>query len=474
MADGGFKRFISIFRSGPDTIGYTDLVSGSEGTGSVQTGDTLTPSQLFFFPGVTPDAVGNSYQDPSYIDSLVNKITGFSTIFHVKSSELGGTISSSVFFSDIESPASSSAIPVSSEFTAIEFGGENELWGFPYINWNLGNFNNLLKTYAGIYSPSNDAVKILGSDSIVTPAYKIYYDPIIYNVTGWKRFNTLEDSGGLTAGTPSNLTTQYEGSTAQLINFFTTDPIYFILSDPEDFNIPSNAIIRGIEVKTTAKVVNQPALPSTQTWNIKLDTQSFSESDILDDYVTIDPQNTYDDDIRDFRTGSQDTLFGLDLTPSDLPNLVLGVKIADFGYTPGTFTYYTTIRPTDGSGEDTLARPAPAIRIFYEIPEPPSPEYIPGPSFISSTVDLTSFRGLGDRTSPLQSPPSSEDLFGFTSTIVPEGDNSSQATDSVFGDAANFGKLGLNRGGGTGISSTTGLLDTSKAPLSVRKGFRGI
>ena len=115
---------------------------------------------------------------------------------------------------------------------------------------------------------------------------------------------------------------------------------------------------------------------------------------------------------------------------------------------------------------------SPSVTIYYNDPSP-TPA-LPGPNFISSNIDLTKFNGLGDKTSPLQSPPNSADLFGFTSTIVLENDDVSQATDSVFGDAANFGKLGLNRGGGTGISSDTGLLDTSKAPLSVRRGFQGI
>lgn len=272
-------------------------------------------------------------------------------------------------------------------------------------------------------------------------------------VTDYKRFQVLNASSGY-IGTPNALRSSQTG-TAISLGFSK-----FVLSDPLDFGVPSNATITGVEFQVTINAnLSTGQGPAIWKWGISITTLGLS--DLTRDFVTINSPVTSD---TTYTVGGDGELFGLSLTPSDLENLLVGAAETDRGG--------AVITSTTGANDPA----SPALRIYYTIPEP-SPTvdvFRPGPNFMSSNVDLTKFRGLGDKTSPLATPPSSEDLFGFTSTIVPEGDNSSQATNSVFGDAANFGNLAPNRGGGTGISSTTGLLDTSKAPLSVRKGFRGI
>ena len=276
-------------------------------------------------------------------------------------------------------------------------------------------------------------------------------------VTEYKRFQTVDDSGNWISGDSNAFLEGNEGGRL----FFNTNA-YVILSNPVSFNLSPGVVIQGIEFNL--KIVPN-ILTSNQIWSGKVSTNSILEADLTDTLLTIPPPGTAVE--TKYTIGGSENLFGLDLTHSNVDNLRFGIKVTTFG--GGSILGGFFGIPGTGSPPNDL--PAPALRIHYALPPVVAR---PGPNFMSSNVDLTKFNGLGDKTSPLQSPPSSEDLFGFTSTIVPKGDNSSQATDSVFGDAANFGKLGLNRGGGTGISSDTGLLDTSKAPLSVRKGFRGL
>jgi hypothetical protein len=261
--------------------------------------------------------------------------------------------------------------------------------------------------------------------------------------TGFRRFSTFEDAANVYSNLEALVGDGFGDATGGTPN--TT----FTLSGI-NFNLPQRIEITGIEIRYRVKS-NVNNVDTSQVFvRLGNDTSPVRTQLLTTDYTT-------------HRYGGQRNKLGLSPTVGNINSIkvLLGIK-QNFGVT-GQVSFQG--RPTP----DNL----PSIKVFYEVT---GEAYTPGPHFISSNTDLTTikFKGLGDRTSPLASPLQAEDLFGFTSTIVPEEDNSSQATDSVFGDAANFGKLGLNRGGGTGISSDTGLLDASKAPLSVRKGFRGL
>lgn len=286
-------------------------------------------------------------------------------------------------------------------------------------------------------------------------------------VTDYKRFQTKVDDGGWDLGTGAE--SLLEGASDALViavENSTLDLPYAILKDPVDFGVPSNATITGIELNITIGANNFSNLTSNQVWNGELATTDLSEGDLIRELISIPPGDSNTQAVN-FLVGGDGNLLGLSLVPSKLNRIQLGFKLATLGKSSVT----TGVYGEQGDGVGAFAIPSPAVRIYYTTPDV---SFKSGPNFMSSNVDLTKFRGLGDKISPLATSPSSEDLFGFTSVIVPETDNSNQATDSVFGDAANFGKLGKNRGGGTGISSNTGLLDASKAPLSVRKGFRGL
>ena len=276
----------------------------------------------------------------------------------------------------------------------------------------------------------------------------------------------LDEGEGWAAGDPNSFKDGQESAVVYVSA--SSAGAYAILSDPEDFGVPSDATVTGLEFGLILIANNATPLTSNQIWKGSLALASLEKSNLTDTFFTIEP-NTTETTATFYTTGSYLSTFGLDLTPSNLGDLRMGFIFDAAGRSILIGAAYGE----EGDGADAFANPSPAVRVHYLLPSPIT-KALPGPSFISSNIDLTNFRGLGNRVSILQSPPNSEDLFGFTSTIVVEGDNSSQAIDSVFGDAANFGKLGKNRGGGTGISSNTGLLDASKAPLSVRKGFRGL
>lgn len=277
--------------------------------------------------------------------------------------------------------------------------------------------------------------------------------------TGFVRFSTVDSSDGFDVSfqpgdnpSPSNLITPNAGVAQE------NTPNKQVTLSGLDLNIPAGSTIDGIELTFRARYISIGL-----NYRISSSLSLEGTQGTIHENAPGSGNNPLGFSYQDFTFGSPTTTEGLTgLTTSNIENL-------KFKLQTGIVMVATGLMVEGTSG-------TPAIKVYYTEPEPVPSELkiLPGPNFMSSNVDLTKFRGLGDKTSPLSPPPSSEDLFGFTSTIVSEEDNSSQATDSVFGDAANFGNLAPNRGGGTGISSTTGLLDTSKAPLSVRKGFRGI
>ena len=277
--------------------------------------------------------------------------------------------------------------------------------------------------------------------------------------TGFVRFSTVDSSEGFdvsfTPGdspSPSNLITPNVGVAQENRTFKQ------VTLSGLDLNIPAGSTIDGIEYTFRAKYASIGL-------NYRISSSLFLEETQGTIHVNKPGSNPSNNALgfayKDFTFGSSTTTEELTgLTTSNIENLKFKIQT---GYVMSV----TSLFVEGGSG-------TPAIKVYYTEPIIIPSKVLPGPNFMSSNVDLTKFKGLGDKTSPLQPPISQEDLFGFNAVIVPEGDNSSQATNSTFGDEANFGKLATNRGGGTGISSNTGLLDTSKAPLSVRTGFRGL
>jgi hypothetical protein len=282
-----------------------------------------------------------------------------------------------------------------------------------------------------------------------------------------KKFNTLKENTGWSfLNFVGNVGAGVATSTSTGNNFTLKDPI---VNDTTSGNnstfssvIPSNAIITGIETRYLAHkqpdeesggdvfVDNRLIIPSVSTGERQTHqvTSSLSSSpDVVSHGGTNNLQN-----LSGFTISDLDDIEWFVTTIISSNTLALTANLFEVLYSGFI---------------------SPSVTIHYNDPSP-TPA-LPGPNFISSNIDLTKFNGLGDKTSPLQSPPNSADLFGFTSTIIlQEDENAKQATNSVYGDNANFGKLATNRGGSTGIDSTTGLVDTSKAPLSVRRGFAGI
>jgi hypothetical protein len=284
------------------------------------------------------------------------------------------------------------------------------------------------------------------------------------DVTDYKRFQTLDAQGDWFDGNPNSFLEGAEGAEVFFTNYYPNP--YAILSNVVSLNVPTNAIITGVEFNI-AIVSN--LLTTDQIWSGKVSLSSISEEDLTNTLLTIPPPGSVS--TLKYTFGGDGELFGLNLTPENVDNIKIGFKLTQLGNT----SILGAIYGEAGDSTPPLDTPSPAVRIYYTLPSLTSTSILPGPSFMSSNVDLTRFRGLGGKPSSFSAPEKSEDIFGFTSVVILQEDkNAQQATNSVFGDAANFGKLATNRGGGTGISSTTGLLDTSKAPISVRKGFRGL
>ena len=473
MADTGWLKFYSAVDVFARWDGENNLLVNAATPGECQNNDGAQSSRLTL---VNPERIGGTTLDALPIPRGA-KITGIA--YKIKLKKISGSPTVTLrlaYGSNINRPTLAETITPDTSFETYEFGGENDT---------LNIYNSLM--YSGgstseqigmgvdnlsmVIDSNGDGVFVIDGSSD-SPSIKIFYDPLPEGilVTDWTRFTTIDDSGtfsnvgNIESGSEDGLEAQYLFNNAQ--------PKPYYIASGFDFNVPSNAEIVGLEFFNEVKGNSfSISLGQSQIWNGKISTSTFGESDMTDEFFSITSSAGYDTTYSPFATGSWDNTFGLTLTPENIDDLVVGLRMST--NSASSFTL-GGVRSRNTTSTYVLA--SPSVRVYYSLipTSPTSQPHIPGPRFISSNIDLTKFRGLGDKISPLQLPPSPEDLFGFTSTIVSEGDNSSQATDSVFGDAANFGKLGLNRGGGTGISSDTGLLDTSKAPLSVRKGFRGL
>ena len=190
--------------------------------------------------------------------------------------------------------------------------------------------------------------------------------------TGWLKFgNNVDDSDDWLSG---NITNLLSGNTGFLLWDTTASPLpYFIFNTIDSTGIPSNATITGIQ----ASIDIDPGVTTNQTWDGKLSTTSFGQSDITDEWFDID-SSTDPDAAQRYITGSYNNLFDLSLTPTNADDLVLGFKNTAIGFSTG-FAFFTG---------NTYA---PAIKIFYTQP-PPTGVGINSSVLSSGTITLTSGR----------------------------------------------------------------------------------
>lgn len=202
-------------------------------------------------------------------------------------------------------------------------------------------------------NPDSLTVVLEGSEADTFPAVKIFYDEPPSNTqnTGWLRFgNNVDDSDDWFAGTIASL---LSGNTSGNVYWLSsTSPLpYFIFNTIDSTGIPSNATITGIQASVE---ISPGSNVSNQTWNGKLSTTSFGQSDITDQWFDID-DSTDPNGAQRYVTGSYDNLFGLSLTPSNADNLVFGFKNTAIGFT-AAFAQILGDSYT------------PAIKIFYTAP----------------------------------------------------------------------------------------------------------
>ena len=457
MADTGFIRYPGVTVVTGTVVNSTNLISGSNGNSQINS----SVAKLVF-------PVLNQTVLDSYIDSVAGQITGISFKVSAKGDTTGDGINLVFFDDSFFSPNDFQVIPNSSDFTTLEFGGENDTWGFTdevkkkiVFDWD----NLSLWSIQHSVTSSNFQTFLRGNDEDLVPSAKIYYVPLTKQVTGWKRFKTLDDSGGWTNGVNGTGTPDtnilLSGSTGELTSVNSPTLPYFILSNPEDFDIPSNAVIEGLEVKTVIRTALVQTIIGSQIWKIKVDTQPITESDITDPYLDIPTFGTdlaHDRIPRSFSTGSETNLFGLNLTPSDLPNLKIGVKCTDINTNP----LYEAVG-VFGSGEDetgTQRRPNPSIRVFYSIPEKPTKPL--KKSLATATIEVKA-------TQPVSQ------LVNLTSNLSPQGNTSSPVQGSLeeSQEASSTAAQSTfsNPVDGADRDSETGLTDTDNAPLFTRRRF---
>jgi len=457
MADTGFIRHSGVLVVTGTVPNSTNLISGSNGNSQVNS----SVAKLIF-------PILNQTVLDSYIDSVAGQITGVSFKVSAKGDTTGDGVNLSLIDDSFESTYEFKVIPNSPDFTTLEFGGENDTWGFTdevekkiVFDWD----NLSLWNVQHAVTSSNFQTFLRGNDEDLVPSAKIYYVPLTKQVTGWKRFKTLDDSGGWTNGADGigapDTNILLSGSTGELSSVNSPTLPYFILSNPEDFDIPSNAVIEGLEVKTVLKTSYFQNIIGSQIWKIKVDTRPITESDITDPYLDIPTFGTllqHDRIPRSFSTGSETNLFGLNLTPSDLPNLKIGVKCTDINTNPdfeavGIF----------GSGEDGTnqqRRPNPSIRVFYSVPE--KPPHRAKKSLATATIEVKA-------TQPVSQ------LVSLTSNLSPQGNTSSPVQGSLeeSQEASSTAAQSTfsNPVDGADRDSETGLTNTDNAPLFTRRRF---
>lgn len=337
-ADTGFKRFKDVADVNFPMVNLDALKSG--GNGSATTSDNA--GKLIFDLLASSDTAKDDLGIPE--GSIIRGIE-----FKIRAKYAGGGTAptfTSGFESNGKESFKSSPITLTDSFVDYTIGGDNELFGRRINEELIVDARQILE----FINPDGLEITIEGSESNATPSYKVYYDPPPLTTlnTGWVKFGTNEeDSNNWASGTPSNRL--LSGEVGELY-FLSSDEVYFILKNPDSFNVPSGATITGIQFRGEFKM----SLPATI--NGKLSLSDFSDSDITDNFFSLttdlDPNSTN----APYITGSYDNLFGLTPSPSDLSDLHLGIKIPTAG---GSFGIIT------GTTE------SPAIKIFYI---PPSPE----------------------------------------------------------------------------------------------------
>ena len=368
MADTGFRRFkvaSNIIMS--LTEGEIDNLAEG-GNGVAGTDDSGQGTRGFSLRLL--NASGDTAKDDLGIPEG-SIITGIEFKVKAKYTGVGGTAPTlkNRFVSNGQANTDSTPFTLTTTFADYTIGGDGNLFG-RRVNEELivDATQELL-----INNPDEHTVTIQGSESDTTPAYKVYYDPppaATLN-TGWVKFGTNEeDSDNWAIGTPS--TRLLSGQTGTLFFFPSTNAdFYFIFKDPDSFNVPSNATITGIQFR------GEFALTAPTDINGKLSLSDFNDSDITDDFFSlatgVDPSST-----SPYITGSYDNLFGLTLSPDDLSDLYLGIKLPPI------------VGGTLGEIEGTTE--APAVKIFYTPSPTPTGTGINSSTLSSGTITLTSGR----------------------------------------------------------------------------------
>jgi len=340
MADTGFKRFRTVqdilFNIDPTT----NLILGGNGTATATDGGQLQLGLL-----VSSNTAKDDLGIPE--GSIIRGIE-----FKIRAKYTGGGTAptfTSGFESNGKESSLSSPITLTDSFVDYTIGGDNELFGRRINEELIVGAEQILE----FVNPDELEIAIEGSESDPTPAYKIYYDPPPTTTlnTGWVKFGVNEeDSNNWASGNPSTLL--LSGQTGNVIFLSSAAPFYFIFKTPDSFNVPSDATITGIQFK------GEFALTAPTTIDGKLSLSDFDDSAITDNFfsLTTDVDNA-PNTFTPFITGSYNNLFGLTLSPSDLSDLHLGIKI------PTAASVFGQIK---GSTE------SPAVKIFYiPLPTPP-------------------------------------------------------------------------------------------------------
>lgn len=302
-------------------------------------------------------------------------ITGFAYRFRAKYTGTGTApvLSHQVFSTSTDILSTQDTTTLTTTFQDYTFGGSGgDLFGLRFQSEGLGVIPGIsLKVTS---NPDSLTVVLEGSEADTFPAVKIFYDepPANTQNTGWLRFgNNVDDSDDWLAG---NITSLLSGNTGFMLWLSTTSPLpYFIFNTIDSTGIPSNATITGIQ----ASIEIDPGATTNQTWDGKLSTTSFGQSDITDEWFDID-SSTDPDASQRYITGSYNNLFDLSLTPTNADDLVLGFK-------------NTAIGISAGFGQLTGNAYAPAIKIFYTQP-PPTGVGANSSILSSGTITLTSGR----------------------------------------------------------------------------------
>jgi len=303
-------------------------------------------------------------------------ITGFAYRFRAKYTGTGTApvLGHQVFSTSTGILSTQNTTTLTTTFQDYTFGGSGgDLFGLRFQSEGLGVIPGISLEVTS--NPDSLTVVLEGSEADTFPAVKIFYDEPPSNTqnTGWLRFgNNVDDSDNWLG----NITNLLSGNTGTLLFLSSASPLpYFIFNTIDSTGIPSDATITGIQASVE---ISPGSNVSNQTWNGKLSTTSFGQSDITDEWFDIDSSTDPGNSSQRYITGSYNNLFDLSLTPTNADDLVLGFK-------------NTAIGISSGFGQLIGNSYAPAIKIFYTQP-PPTGVGINSSILSSGTITLTSGR----------------------------------------------------------------------------------